>query len=75
MTINSIFAPAETPAAIINRLHQEIVRVLNRQDVKERFLNSGAEVVASTPEQLASTVKSDIEKWGKLINDTGMREA
>ena len=34
-----MFAPAKTPAAIINRLNQEIVRVLNRPEVKERFLN------------------------------------
>ena len=68
-----IFAPAKTPAAIIKRLNQEIVRFLNRADVKERFLAFGEEVVASSPEQLAATIKSDVAKWGKLIKDAGIK--
>jgi len=74
VTLNCIFAPSGTPTALLNRLNQEIVRVLNREDVKEKFLNSGAEVVGSSSEQLALMVKSDLAKWGKLIADAGIRE-
>jgi tripartite-type tricarboxylate transporter receptor subunit TctC len=69
-----IFAPAKTPAAIINRLNHEFVQILNRPDVKEKFLNAGAETVGSSPGKLAATIKADILKWGKLIKDAGIRE-
>ena len=72
-SMTAMFAPGKTPAAIINRLNQEIVRVLNLPDVKEKFLNAGAEIVASLPEQAAATLKSDIAKWSKVIKDAGIK--
>ena len=71
--MTGMFAPAKTPAAIINRLNQEIVRVLNLPDVKERFLNAGVEVVASSPEQFAAKIKSDIATISKVIKDAGIK--
>jgi tripartite-type tricarboxylate transporter receptor subunit TctC len=68
-----MLAPARTPAGIINRLNQEIVRVLNRSEVKERFFNSGAEVVGNSPEQFAAAIKSDIAKMGKVIREANIR--
>jgi len=68
-----IFAPAKTPASIVRRLNQEIVRVLNRADVKQKFSNTGAEVVGSSPEQLAVAVKSEMARLSKLIRDAGIR--
>ena len=55
--LTGIWAPAKTPAAIINRLNQEIVRVLSQPDVKEKFLNAGAEPVGNTPEQFSAYIK------------------
>jgi len=69
----ALFAPAKTPDAAIKRLNQEFVRVLNRPDVKERFLNGGVEPVGSTPEQLTAKMKYDIAKLGKMIKDLGLR--
>jgi len=68
-----MFAPAKTPAAIITRVNQEVVRFLNRPEVKERFLNAGSEVVASTPEQFAATMKADLARWEKVIKDLGLK--
>ena len=68
-----LYAPAKTPAAIVNRLNREIVLILNKSDVKEKLFNVGVEVVGSTPEELATRMKSDIAKWGKLIRDAGIR--
>jgi tripartite-type tricarboxylate transporter receptor subunit TctC len=72
-SINGIFAPARTPVAIINRLHQEIARVLNRSDIKEKFFNTGAESVGSSPEQLAATMKSEIARIGRVIKDADIK--
>ena len=72
--ILGIWAPAKTPAAIINRLNQEIVRALNRADVKEKFLNSGVETVGSSPAQFSAIIKSDMATMGKMIKDVGIRD-
>ena len=63
----NIFAPAKTPEPIITRLHQEIVRVLARPESKEKLMNVGLEPVGSTPEQLASAMRSEVARIGKLL--------
>ena len=68
-----LLAPAKTPAAIVNRLNQEIVRFLNRAEVKARFLSAGTEIVASSPEELATIIKSDIDRITRLIRDAGLK--
>jgi tripartite-type tricarboxylate transporter receptor subunit TctC len=73
VSIFGLFAPARTPAAIINRLNQESVRFLNLAQTREKFLNSGVETVGSSPEQLAATVKSEMARMGKVIRDRGIR--
>jgi tripartite-type tricarboxylate transporter receptor subunit TctC len=69
----AVFAPAQTPAAIVQRLNQEIVRVLNTPELREKFLNVGIEPVGSTQEQLATRMKSDMAILGKVIRDAGIR--
>ena len=68
------FAPAKTPAAIISRLNQELSRVLNRPDVKEKFFSAGVETVGSSPQRFADKVKSEMATLGKLMKDAGVRE-
>ena len=72
-SMTGLFAPAKTPAAIVNRVNQEAVRAINRSEVKERFFNAGTETVGSTPQQFAAAVKSDIEKFGRVIRETGIK--
>ena len=64
-----MWAPMGTPTAIVNRLNHEIVKILNTADIKEKFFNSGAEIVGSSPEEFAAFIKSDIAVSGKLIKD------
>jgi tripartite-type tricarboxylate transporter receptor subunit TctC len=68
-----VFAPAKTPAALVQQLNRGIARVLNRPEIKERFMRAGAEVVASSPAQLAAAMKSDMAVMGKVIKDAGIR--
>jgi len=74
VSAHGIFAPAKTPDAIIARLHQEIVRVLQRPDSRERFAGIGAEPVGSTPEQLTAEIKAEIARMGKVIREAGIQE-
>ena len=69
-----VFAPARTPAAIVDLLNREIVRVLNGAVVKERLFNSGSEVVANSPREFAAFIKSDMARMGKVIRDAGIHE-
>jgi tripartite-type tricarboxylate transporter receptor subunit TctC len=69
----AVFVPVKSPAAAINRLNHEIVRALNRADVKEKFFNTGVRTVGSSPEELAATVKSEMIRLGKVIKDVGLR--
>ncbi len=69
-----VFAPARTPAAIVDLLNREIVRVLNGAMVKERLFNSGSEVVANSPREFAAFIKSDMARMGKVIRDAGIHE-
>jgi len=69
-----IFAPAGTPATIIERLNQEIVRYLARADVKEKFLGIGSETIGSSPAELAAAMKSEIARMGKVIRAEGIRK-
>ena len=69
----AVFAPAGTPTPIITRLNQEIVRILNTTEVKEKFFASETETVGSTPEALAATVHAESERLGKVIKAAGVR--
>jgi tripartite-type tricarboxylate transporter receptor subunit TctC len=68
-----LFAPARTPVLPINRLHKGLVAVLNSADVKDKFFNVGVETVGSTPAQFATTIKSEMAKWSKVIKSAGIR--
>lgn len=68
-----VFAPARTPAAVISRLNQGIVKSLLTADLKEKFFKTGAEIVASSPQEFAAIIQSDMSKLGKLIRDAGIK--
>jgi tripartite-type tricarboxylate transporter receptor subunit TctC len=72
VAVFSMFAPAATPPALVNRLHEQVVRLLNKPDVKERFFNAGTEVIASSPAELAATMKAEIATWGRLFKEAGV---
>ena len=73
-SVYGMLAPAGTPPAVIARLSQEIARALSRPEVKDRMFDAGLETMGSTPEELATVMRSDIAKWGKVIRDAGIRE-
>ncbi len=74
VVINGVHAPAKTPRAIVSRLNQEMVRVLNEPEVKERFFKSGSEVMGTSPADSLAIVKAEIARMGKVIKDAGIRE-
>jgi len=72
VSVQGIFAPARTPEAVIARLNQEIVPFLRRPDVKDRFFAAGMEPLGSPPAALADTVRSEMDRLGKVIKAAGI---
>jgi len=68
-----LLAPAGTPRPIIDRLYQESSRALRSADMKERMTAEGLEVVGSTPEEFASYIRSETEKWTQVIKAAGIK--
>jgi tripartite-type tricarboxylate transporter receptor subunit TctC len=73
VAILSMWVPAKTPAAIVSRLNQETVRFLKTPQAGELLLKQGMEPVASTPDELAATMKTDMARLGKVIKDAGIK--
>ena len=69
---NALFAPKGTPAEVIDRLNGAIVEVLAMPDVKARLLDLGIEAKASTPQEIQDRLRSDIDKWSKVIEAAGI---
>lgn len=65
--------PAGTPTEIVDKVYKEIARVVTRPDVKERLAQIGFEPVASPPAEFAKQLKAEIARWGKVIQDVGIK--
>ena len=68
-----IVAPAGTPPEIISRLNAELVKAAASTEFRERLTHHGFEVLSSTPEHMADSVRSEMAKWGKVVKALGMR--
>jgi tripartite-type tricarboxylate transporter receptor subunit TctC len=68
-----MLVPAGTPRPVIDRLHQEITRSLRASEMKERLNSLGLDVVGSTPEEFGTYIKSETEKWAKVIKTMGIK--
>ena len=65
---------AGTPKPIINRLHQEVVRVLNLPDIREKLAAQAWEPVGTTPESFAKFMKAENVKWARVIREAGIKQ-
>jgi tripartite-type tricarboxylate transporter receptor subunit TctC len=68
-----VVAPAGTPKVVVDLLQGQIARIVALPDVKQRLDTMGFTPVASTPEAYAAQIKSDIETWGKVVKDLGIK--
>ena len=68
-----VLAPTGTPREIITRLNAEITRFLHTPEAARLLAAQGADVAYSSPEDLLALIKSDLDKWGKVIRDNGIR--
>jgi tripartite-type tricarboxylate transporter receptor subunit TctC len=68
-----LFVPSKTPPATVQAIARESIRILNLPEIRERLVATGHVVIASTPEQFSAKVRSEVERFRKIIIDSGMR--
>ena len=68
-----VLAPAATPRPIIDRLHKDVVAALRAPDIKQHLAGEGAQIVASTPEQFGAYIRSETEKWARVVKAAGIK--
>lgn len=68
-----VVVPAHTPAAIVSKLHADIVKILQQPELRGRMASQGLELVGTTPEQFAQFIKSEISKWGPIVKFSGAK--
>lgn len=67
-----IAAPAKTPPAVVQRLYREIARLINETDYGKFIVQQGGEPALMNPEEFGALIRSDYERWGKLVKAIGV---
>lgn len=68
-----LLAPAGTPREIINRLNSEIAQIMATPESKKAMFDAGVEVSLSTPEAMTQLMIQELDKWGKVVKETGIK--
>jgi tripartite-type tricarboxylate transporter receptor subunit TctC len=66
-------APAGTPPEVVKRLNSDIAAVLGMPEVEERLRTLGIDKIAGTPEQFRDVIQADIERYAKIVKETGAK--
>ena len=73
LSLVGIVAPSATPRDLVNRISADIARAVKSSDLTERMRQQGMEPIGSTPEQFDSLIRSEIEKWAKVVKQSGAK--
>lgn len=68
-----ILAPAKTPSAIVQRLQQEIARLVNESEYNKFIVQQGGEPAYMAPDEFSALLRSELERWGKLVKAVGVK--
>ena len=68
-----LMAPAQTPRALITRIHASTAKTIDNADVRKRYAAEGGEAVGSTSEAASKFMNAEIQRWAKVIKGAGLR--
>jgi tripartite-type tricarboxylate transporter receptor subunit TctC len=68
-----VIGPANMAKPLVGKLHEELVRILNQPDVRGRIESDGSEPVGSSPEDFRRFMRADMDKWAKLVKESGAK--
>jgi len=70
---NGLLAPAGTPRPIVNRIHDEVIRVLRIPEVRDGLTSQGADIVGNSPDEFAAWIRTEVKKWGEVVQRSGAK--
>jgi tripartite-type tricarboxylate transporter receptor subunit TctC len=70
---NALFAPAKMPAAIVTKVNAAIVKILGEAEIAQKLSSQGADPAPGSPEELARYMRTDFERWKKVIRNAGIK--
>jgi tripartite-type tricarboxylate transporter receptor subunit TctC len=73
-SVTGVFAPAATSSGIVNRLYEEMRRVLEAPDVKDKLFSTGLEVLALPPTEFRKFIKSEVARMDVMVKRAGLKE-
>jgi tripartite-type tricarboxylate transporter receptor subunit TctC len=68
-----VMGPKSMPAALVERLHAELIKVLKEPDVQKNLINMGSTSVGSNPKEFRAYLVADLEKWRKVVQASGAK--
>ena len=69
----AIVAPARTPRAVVDKIQQEVARMYADPVLYERLQKAGINAVSSTPEEFDAFIRKEIDRWGQVFKDSGIK--
>ncbi|MSQ64155.1 MAG: tripartite tricarboxylate transporter substrate binding protein [Betaproteobacteria bacterium] len=66
-------APANTPAAVVNKVHADVVKIIALPEIRERMLTQAADPVGNTPQEYAVFINAEIVKWARVVKQSGAK--
>ena len=69
----ALLGPAGMPKEVVNKLNAEIVKVMNSPDTKKALYDAGVEPTPSSPEAMSSYMAQEMDRWGKVVKDIGIK--
>jgi tripartite-type tricarboxylate transporter receptor subunit TctC len=72
-TLQGLLVPAGTPAAVVQRLHGDVVKILAQPETRDRISALGFEIVASSPKEFAAQIRAEVAKWTKVVREAGVK--
>jgi tripartite-type tricarboxylate transporter receptor subunit TctC len=72
-TLTGLLAPAGTPKPVVDLIHREVVKIAALPDVQKRLEDLGFQVVANSPDEFAAQIKTELERWAKVIRDAKIK--
>jgi tripartite-type tricarboxylate transporter receptor subunit TctC len=68
-----LLAPANTPKEVVTRLHRDMTAILQSSEIKERFAADGGDPGGNSPEEFARYIRSETEKWARVVKIAGLK--
>jgi len=69
----AVLAPVRTPRAIIERLNRDSIKTVTDSDIRSKLIAAGLEIYALSPEELGTKIRTETERWGKVVKATGVK--